>query len=353
MADIIKTVSVGKNFVKTKGILLKETSDTALAFFPEIHPGGVRGDLIRFKKNRKDEWEKIPEQDFRKLELYTGTHIELGTQQLTKLIAEVKKRESISEQGVQPGLTEYVVAEKDKVIVVDNQNKKQFIQQILENGYSTDFWRLLNESYPNLADQLSAGHLQIQRKKVVDELEDRLNNTYSEANGDDSWQKWIYKHNWLFGVNYQKPIERQKINISGIMPDYLFPTLDQFVDILEIKLPSEEVILEDQSHNGSWVWSKASNDAIGQVINYLCEIDRLRLEIEKIINTDGLSFSLLKPRAFILIGKSEGWSMTKKEGLRKLNNALHGVELITYTDLVNRGRAFTDLSMDIFAQIKL
>ena len=123
MTEIIKTLSVCKDFVKSNGIPLDQTSDTALVFFPEIHPGGVRGDLIRFKKKREDGWEKIPEQDFRKLQLYEGTHIELGTQQLNKLIAEVKIRESISEQGVHSGLTEYVVAEKDKVVFADDKNK--------------------------------------------------------------------------------------------------------------------------------------------------------------------------------------------------------------------------------------
>jgi len=29
---------------------LDETPDIALVFFPEVHPGGVRGDLIRLKK---------------------------------------------------------------------------------------------------------------------------------------------------------------------------------------------------------------------------------------------------------------------------------------------------------------
>lgn len=348
MTDIINTVSVGKDFVKTKGILLEHTSDTALVFFPEIHPGGVRGDLIRFKKNRKSEWEKIPEQDFRKLKLYEGTHIELGTQQLNKLIGEVKKRESISEQGVQYGLTEYVVAEKDKVIVVDDQNKKQLIQQVLSKGYSIDFWKLLISSYPDVANKLSAGHLQMQRGLVVDELETRLKGIFPETSGDNSWQNWIYQHNWLFGVNYHDPIEKQKINITGIMPDYLFPTLDQFVDVLEIKLPSEDVVLQDNSHNGSWVWSDTSNYAIGQVVNYLVEIERQRFEIEKNIrDVYHLEFSLLKPRAFILIGQSADWTISKKEGLRKLNNSLHGIEIITYSDLVNRGRVFTDFSKDL------
>ncbi len=348
MTDIIKTFSVGKNFVKTKGILLDQTSDTALVFFPEIHPGGVRGDLIRFKKNRIDKWEKIPEQDFRKLKYFEGTHIELGTKQLNLLLEEVKKRKSISEQGVKQGSTEYIVAEKDKIIVVDDENKKQLIQQVLEKGYSDDFWNLLISSYPNVANKLSAGHLQMQRGVIVNELEIRLGNDFSETIGEDSWQKWIYIHNWLFGVNYHKPIEKQKINITGIMPDYLFPTLDQFIDILEIKLPSEEVIIQDTSHIGSWVWSNSSNYAIGQVINYLGEIERLRLEIEKNIrDVYHLEFSLLKPRAFILIGQSANWTLLKKEGLRKLNNSLHGIEIITYTDLANRGRVFTDFSIDL------
>ena len=47
---------------------------------------------------------------------------------------------------------------------------------------------------------------------------------------------------------------------------------------------------------------------------------------------------MLKPRAFILIGKNDGWDISKKEGLRKLNHVLHGVEVLTYSDLVKRGR---------------
>ena len=86
------------------------------------------------------------------------------------------------------------------------------------------------------------------------------------------------------------------------MPDYSFPTIDGFIDILEIKLPSDEVITEDASHTGAWKWTSETNRAIGQVVNYLTEIDRLRLEIErKIEEEQGQRISFLKPRAYILI----------------------------------------------------
>lgn len=118
-----------------------------------------------------------------------------------------------------------------------------------------------------------------------------------------------------------------KINITGVMPDFIFPTLDGFVDILEIKLPSKEVIVEDANHAGSWVWSPDSNYAIGQVVNYLCEIDEFKSAIEKEIErVHQKKISVLKPRAFILIGRTDNWEKDKKEGLRKLNDSLHKIE---------------------------
>ena len=59
---------------------------------------------------------------------------------------------------------------------------------------------------------------------------------------------------------------------------------------MEIKLPDDSVILEDTSHPGSWKWTSETNKSIGQVVNYLTEIDRLKLEIErniKIYSTEG------------------------------------------------------------------
>lgn len=46
--------------------------------------------------------------------------------------------------------------------------------------------------------------------------------------------------------------------------------------------------------------------AIGQVVTYFSEIDRIRLEIEKYVKENYKKvISLLKPRAYILICKSD------------------------------------------------
>ena len=118
----------------------------------------------------------------------------------------------------------------------------------------------------------------------------------------------------------------------------LVPTVDGFLDILEIKLPSNDVIIEDTSHPGSYRWCGETNKAIGQVVNYLSDIERLQLELSRAIkNKYGWDIFVIKPRAFIVIGTKDNWDEMKKEALRKLNYSLHGIEVLTYTDLIQRG----------------
>lgn len=51
----------------------------------------------------------------------------------------------------------------------------------------------------------------------ISELKERLNgnNRFYEINGKDSWQNWIYNNNWLFGINYQTPIQKEKVGFDG------------------------------------------------------------------------------------------------------------------------------------------
>jgi len=347
---VIQTESIGRGFAKTNNVVLEITPTTALIFSPEIHAGGVRGNLVRFKKNKDDKWEELEKVDFRSLKLHEGAKIELGTAQLQKLLDEVSQRQKIVNQGVDYGYNEYrLLEENDNVLVVNDKNKKEILEQILSSGYSDDFWELLRVSNPGLADKLSSGHIHMYRQNIVSTLEERLNGakSYPETSGDNSWQKWIYDNNWLFGVSYLGAIQKRIININGIMPDYLFLTTDGFIDVLEIKLPSMEVVLKDSFHTGSWVWSSDANKAIGQVVNYLSEIDRLQLEIEKQLQKQFENISILKPRAYILIGNSENWDKEKKEGLRKLNHSLHGIEVITYHNLKQRGSLFAEAGAGI------
>jgi hypothetical protein len=179
----------------------------------------------------------------------------------------------------------------------------------------------------------------------LNELMNRLNSgkNYHETKGKESWQAWIHHNNWLFGINYLNPIPQEKVGFDNI-PDYLFPTRDGFLDILEIKKPNPTVIEKDEDHADSYVWSKGTNLAIGQVVTYIQKMEDHRLEIRDRINEKygseyGIVFHVIKPRAFVLIGNSSDWSSKQKEALKRLNYSLHGIEVLTYTDLIKRGES--------------
>jgi hypothetical protein len=341
MNNFITTKSIGKGIAQVEeDFILCEEPMSRLVFRAQIHNKGIRGKIIRQRReSSNDQW--VPEKaiDIRSLGKNETINLTIDTDGIKNLyLAIVKLANILRQKGIEYGENKYAVVDPNQVIITDD-NKARYIKKIIAAGYDQEVWNNLAESNPSLVTKLSYAHIQLTKKQVVDELGERLaTGGFSETSGNDSWQKWIYKNNWLFGVNYQQPIEKAKININGIMPDYLFPTIDGFVDILEIKLPNDEVIIKDSSHAGSWKWSAETNKSIGQVVNYLGEIDRLRLEIEKNIKEIyKLEINLLKPRVYILIGDSTVWQNDKKEGLRKLNHSLHGIEVLTYKDLLDRG----------------
>lgn len=342
MDHTITTKSIGKGIAETDPIVLEEKPLSKLIFKPQIHNYGIRGFIIRQKRNNKtEEWKDEQSIKLKDLADVDGVNFEIPSEGVKNLFLGIKRLGAIlREKGIEYGENHYAVVDPDTVIITD-ENKAQYIRKILEAGYEEDTWKFIVELNPNLATKLSYARIQIERKKVLEELQERLKNDYLETIGVDSWQNWISTNNWLFGVNYRQPIEKAKINLSGIMPDFLYPTIDGFIDVLEIKIPKDEVIVEDLSHKGSWKWTPETNSAIGQIVNYLTEIDRLRFEIENKIQSESSQEILcLKPRAFILIGNSQDWKDQKKEALRKLNYHLHNIEVVTYKDLFDRGNQF-------------
>ncbi len=196
--------------------------------------------------------------------------------------------------------------------------------------------------------EITAASNQAFYKNTLDEFRKRLTKTYPETKGKSSWQRWIYQHKWLFGVGYLEPMEKQKIGFDEI-PDYLFPTVDGFLDILEIKVPHKsKIILQDQDHKHSYYWDGIIAKAIGQVTNYLHVLEENQLKVAQIIKReyDGkypIEISTVKPRAIILAGRTESWKNEQLEALRKLNFSLHNIEVVSYDQLLKRGESLTNL----------
>lgn len=340
------TKSVGKDFAEVQDFIIAEEPMARLVFRSQIYPGGVRGRLIRQRRVSKDDsWSDDTPTDIRTLEKGDNFNVELKTGAVTKLHKTIDDLKAhVETNGIDYGTNKYKTVKANK-IVVDSQNISDVIQNIIAGQFSEEVLKAFSESKQvNLATFADAERVRAQRVAVT-VLEERLADTdgFPEVKGNNSWQKFILNNHWMFGANYLDPIDRTKINIKGSMPDFLYPTADGFADVLDIKLPSDEVIIEDKSHAGAWKWSPDTNTAIGQMTNYIMDIERLRLEIEKEIKVNtGRDVLLLKPRAYILTGNSEKWLPVKKEGLRKLNSVLHGIVVITYHDLRLRAKRITE-----------
>src|SRR6478672_2677667 len=94
--------------------------------------------------------------------------------------------------------------------------------------------------YNNLFQNLKISVYQ----QKIDDFSKRIDEDHYETKGDQSWQNWIYSNRWLFGTQYGKIIQKEKVGFDNI-PDFILLTADGFLDLLEIKKPSSPVLVDD------------------------------------------------------------------------------------------------------------
>lgn len=184
-------------------------------------------------------------------------------------------------------------------------------------------------------------------ERKVEELRIRLQGsaTYPESDGPDSWQNWISNNIWIFGVTRDRFLSQAEG--FGTKPDFIFLTPDGFLDVLEIKLPTDEVLSYDRSHK-SYQINGTLSSAIGQVAKYRRDFeDNSDSWKRKIKDEKEIDIKILRPRGFILIGRSNEWNQEKVEYFRMINNILHDVQILTYNDLLTMAENFLKIYFEL------
>ncbi len=351
MGEVITTQTVGRGFAKTDWILLEQTPTTCLVFQPEVHNGGVRGRLVRFKKERGQDWEQIPEEDFRKLKLNEGVKIEIGTAELAKLVAGVATRQEIVNQGIPNGTRQYAVVEKSNVLTVTEENKYQVIKQLLSGDYPSDFWGELEKNDPGLATKLSLGHLQAARKKVLEEYRISLE---TKGDGQESyWQKFFEANKWIFGygLNYQiLRLEQSQPHYGGVAMDgsggekgdILCVTEGDigFTVLVEIKTPATRLLKgADAQRNGAWSLANELTDGITQLQANCCQWDnngsRLATNSDKLESKKAYTTS---PSGILIIGRLASIAERRdaRDTFQRFRQSVTGIEILTFDELLKR-----------------
>lgn len=173
-------------------------------------------------------------------------------------------------------------------------------------------------------------------EKLLKEFEKRLGKPAKEQ----TWQAFFKKNLLILNPSYIELIEKPNISLKIQLPDFLLLSVDNYVDVYEIKLPETMLLTLDKSHK-NYYWTTEIAKAISQIENYIDSISKyandLAIEIRKKYKLD---LNIVRPRGYIIAGNSKELKGSEKKGddFRLLNESLRNTNIIPYDDFLVRFR---------------
>ena len=144
---------------------------------------------------------------------------------------------------------------------------------------------------------------------------------------EQAFQEHLSNHPWMFGSEYSELIPRRSWTRDDKLDFMLRRTADAYIEIVEIKTAFRDpLFVHDRSRNSRHPSAKLAA-VLGQVIRYVEEVERNRDSIRATDHEDPL-----KIRARVIAGRDG--DTEDRAALRNLNGHLHGIEIITYDQLL-------------------
>lgn len=163
-------------------------------------------------------------------------------------------------------------------------------------------------------------------KKATAELREMM---ADPSKSEHDYQRWFEDHPWVFGTEYVRRIPMRTIDLHS-QADILLVSVDGFVDVFELKKPSETPLLFDSSHDTYYPSAELSK-ALAQAMHYLRVINENRLTL-----MEDWGEQVFRPRAIIVIGRSDSWNEAQKRGWRNLRTSLQNIDLLTFDHVLAR-----------------
>jgi len=228
----------------------------------------------------------------------------------------------------------------EKLVTLSGDIKgKEALLKLFESGYLT------NEL--DIPDLIKRGLSQTkidEKTKAIKEFENLIEKP--DVKEVSEIQDFLKRNPWIFGPEYKR-LDFRDAGYAG-NPDGRLLRIDGLSDILEVKLPAEELLRIDAS-NRQFITPKLA-EALGQLTGYLeyyySEYSQERKDEtgeEILIDNYGKYY---KPKGILLIGRRgkemvNGKSTTisaEPKNMRRLLSYFHWVEVLTYDDLIERAR---------------
>jgi hypothetical protein len=183
------------------------------------------------------------------------------------------------------------------------------------------------------------------RKKTLDQVIKKFERHLKDKNFDEKkWQKFLHEEVFFFLSNYIESIREANVNFGKTdqgekKPDFVWIDIYGFLDVFEIKTPQTDILAKrvDKSHNNYYFSSDASR-AIAQIEKYVLFLEKNVENFENYISKKTkIPFSVLKPKAFLIIGTSKEINNNpeKKKDFRLLRRLFKNIEFITFDEMLD------------------
>ena len=186
-------------------------------------------------------------------------------------------------------------------------------------------------------------------KELAAELEEAI----KAGHGESWWQTYIRSKILIIQQGYIKAIEKMNISIGTTkFPDFSLVTHDNYLDILEIKKPSTEILKHDSSR-GNFFFDTEISKAIVQVENYISNVTKHGDTVRSyILDNHKLDLKVVRPRGILLAGSASQFTEQKqKDDFRLLSQGLKNLTIVTYDELLTRLKNYIEVLEEFSAKV--
>lgn len=176
------------------------------------------------------------------------------------------------------------------------------------------------------------------------ELEEMLDN--AEYTNESIWQVCI--QNILQLLYPQYILCARELTFHGIdgydkRPDFILVDANGFIDVMEIKKPSIDVLTKQATYRNNYVPVREFSGAIQQIEKYIFCLNTLDREKNYFLNNlsnmlpQGVIPQVVNPQGILLLGRSNNFNEQQKRDFELIKRQYKNVaDIMTYDDLIFR-----------------
>lgn len=289
--------------------------------------------------------------------------VQLRVTDFEKIIQRTKSsRTKLNREFLEEKFSEIFPRQFPETKIYKSNSLNKFIKNISNvNDLTDDDISSITNLYKKLKDTNLIGEdfQSISKEKMVFEnkilnqiLSEMITGLNSNKN-EGHWQKFFENYLLFLNDGYTRLFPQQIVSFfseQNKKPDFLLLGTNNYLDVLEIKLPSTPLVekLKGSQSRNNYIWSKEMCVAISQVENYLHEMNKNMGIIQTKLRTEmkfqTVDSRIIRPRGFIVAGKSnllepedDDIPFTKKrDDFRLLCDSLKNITVILYDDYINK-----------------